>query len=119
MMKTAKKNESKTIAMILFVLTLIPGAILMGHSMDSSAVVECLSDRAMDGISTLFLCEIAGILAYIGVSGWKAFRKCEHDRHESRGERVTDEIISAFVLVLFVSLAVLLLYNGITEPFFW
>lgn len=75
MMKSAKKSEPKTLALLMFVLTLIPGAILMCHTMDSSIVVEHLSDRAMNVISTLFLCEIAGILAYIGVSGWTVFRK--------------------------------------------
>ncbi|MGN1346580.1 MAG: hypothetical protein ACI4V1_07320 [Eubacteriales bacterium] len=113
MMKISANNESKTIAMILFILTLIPGAILMCRNMDNSIVTDHLSEHAIEEISRLFITEIAGILAYIGCKAYAVFRRPMPNHPQSRA----DSLMAGFVLLLFLALAVLLLYAGVVEPF--
>ncbi len=116
MMKAMRQKEPKAIAILLFLLTFVPGAILMCHNMDGSILIDCLSERAAKGISVVFMTEIAGILAYIGLIGAAAFLKSNRNCRESRGERMMDEVLAGIVLILFFCLAVLLLYSGVVEP---
>ncbi len=119
-MKLKSKTEPKTIGMILFLATLIPGAVVMCHQLDCSMFMQGLSTEAINYISMVFMAEIAVILAYIGFIGSAAFIKSEgisrSFQQEWRKEKVFSDAIGIFILVLFLSLAVMIVYTGVVEP---